>query len=113
MKFLWDIWEIKAIEYLKSKGYKILTTNYKFGRIGEVDIIASIDQTTVFFEVKLRTSSYFWEAWESINFSKREKIYKTILSYIQKYKIWEDSIRFDIILIQWSHIEHYEGCELL
>lgn len=113
MKSLWDAWEIKAIEYLKSKGYHIITTNYKYGRIWEIDIIASKDFLTVFFEVKLRSDSSYWNPLESITFLKRKKIYKTILAYMGKYQLSEENIRFDIITIQWNDLEHFEACELI
>ena len=41
-----------ACDYLKSKGYRIFTRNYR-AKIGEIDIIAiDRDKTLVFFEIK-------------------------------------------------------------
>ena len=46
--------EALACNYLKEKGYKIIDTNYK-NTIGEIDIIAKIQSSYVFIEVKTRT----------------------------------------------------------
>lgn len=43
-----------AAEFLAKKGYKILHRNYRHRR-GEIDIIASHDDTVIFVEVKTRT----------------------------------------------------------
>ena len=43
--------EQKAVDYLISKNYKILHRNWRTKR-GEIDIIATIDDTIVFVEVK-------------------------------------------------------------
>ncbi len=112
MKKIWDKWEIQAIEYLKLKWYQIITTNYKFWRIWEVDIVASKNDLTIFFEVKYRDAFSSFHPLESITFSKQKKIYKTILSYIQKYNINEEMIRFDVITFIGNKIEHIEWYEL-
>ena len=54
-----DIWEIVAIKYLQKNGYSILDTNFKFGRFGEIDVIAKKDDITVFIEIKYRLSTSF------------------------------------------------------
>ena len=42
-----------AVEFLKSRGVKILERNYQ-NRFGEIDIIAREDNTLLFIEVKYR-----------------------------------------------------------
>ena len=41
-----------AEQYLKELGYKIIERNWKYSRIGEIDIIAQDKDTVVFVEVK-------------------------------------------------------------
>jgi len=55
-----DEWELIAIKYLQDKWYKLLDTNYKFGRFWEVDLIVKKDDLTVFIEVKYRSNDNFW-----------------------------------------------------
>ncbi|MBF0913885.1 YraN family protein [Candidatus Gracilibacteria bacterium] len=56
-----DNGELIAIKYLKSKGFEICDTNFKFGRFGEIDIIAEKEGFFYFFELdvglQIKTSS--------------------------------------------------------
>lgn len=112
MKKQWDVWEIRAIEFLKRKGYNILATNYHYSTIGEIDIVAFKDGITVFVEVKYRTNEKYGQPVESITKDKCQKIYQTILSYIDLHQISEEDIRFDVVSIDKDAIEHIEGFEL-
>jgi len=116
MKKSWDFWELKAIEYLKSKWYKIIDTNFKYSRFWEIDIICKIEEIYVFVEVKYRINSIYWTWEEYINFSKIKKLDKTIHFYCLKNKINLENIRFDIFIIE-KHInffryKHYKNQEL-
>lgn len=114
-KKTWDIWEITAIKYLQSNGYKILDTNFKFWRFGEIDIIWEKENVTVFIEVKYRTSEKYgiWE--ESITRPKLKKLKKTIDFYCVKNSIDFEEIRFDAIIIEkketFYRIKHYRNVE--
>ena len=65
-KFLGRAGEVKAAEFLKKKGYKIIKTNYKT-YCGEIDIIANDGEYTVFVEVKTRTSDEFGAPAEAVD----------------------------------------------
>lgn len=99
MKKSGDLWELLAINYLIKKWYKILDTNYKFGRFGEVDIIAFFESKTIFIEVKYRSSDKFWTWEESVNKQKLFKILKTIQSYCMKNRVDMENVQFDVISI--------------
>jgi len=115
-KRIWDIGEVVAIKYLQSKWYSIETTNFKFGRFGEIDIIAKKEGITVFVEVKYRISEKFWLPEEAITKNKLRKFRKTIDFYCKKNNVdfWE--IRFDVIAIikkVSSHkLTHYRNVEI-
>ena len=47
-----------AVEFLLKKGYHILEKNWRHQHL-EIDIIASIDNTLVVVEVKLRANDFF------------------------------------------------------
>ena len=112
----WDIWELIAIKYLQKNGYKILDTNYKFGRFWEIDIIAKLGNVTIFIEVKYRSSSKFWIGEESITPYKLKKLEKTIYSYCFMNRIEQENIRFDAITImKWQNsykVKHYKNLEI-
>ena len=82
-----------ACNYLKNKGYKILSRNYipkwkTFSR-EEVDIICEKDGTIIFIEVKTlrqRQSEPFLPE-DKINFVKQKKIIKVAESYLLEKKI--------------------------
>lgn len=85
-----------ACEYLKDKGYRILTRNYH-SRFGEIDIVAQDKKTLVFVEVKTRSNTQYGTALEAINFYKLRKIIKTSQFYINQFKLGDVDYRFDAI----------------
>jgi len=87
-----------AIRYLQDKGLKIIHRNYK-NPIGEADIIARDNGTTVFVEVKTRSSSRYGEPFEAVNERKREKL-KKIAMYYLKLMGSEMEVRFDVVSIK-------------
>ena len=115
-KKTWDTWELIAIEYLQKNGYKILDTNFKFGRFWEVDVIASKNDLTVFMEVKYRTNTRFGTPEESLTPHKLYKCKKTVEYYCKKNRIDFEMIRFDAITIlrqEKSHrLKHYKNIEI-
>ncbi len=115
-KKIWDIGEVIAIKYLQSKGYIIETTNFKFGRFWEVDIVAEKEGITVFIEVKYRISENYWLPEEAITKNKLRKFRKTIDYYCKKNNIDFWKIRFDVIAIikkATAHrVTHYRNVEI-
>lgn len=98
-----------ALDYLKSKGYRILETNYRYKR-SEIDIIALHGGVLVFLEVKARSSLEFGYPESAVDRRKTRMILKVADRYIDQ-KCWDKEIRFDIIAIvlgQPPEIEHLE-----
>lgn len=86
--------EKEALKYLQSKGYKIITNNFR-SRFGEIDLIAKNNGTTVFVEVKTRTSDKFGSPADSVSYFKLNKIVKTSQYYISRFNISDH--RYDVI----------------
>ncbi len=91
--------ELFTANWLERKGYKILDRNF-FMRGGEIDIVAQINDTIAFVEVR-SWDRIFWDGGtplETINKMKIGHIIKTALYYIQKKRICLQSynIRFDV-----------------
>ncbi len=98
-----------ACKYLINKGYEIVERNY-LGKRGEIDIIAKIDDTLVFVEVKARHTNTVDYGFEAVNPSKRKKIINTAKEYVLKNELdWETAMRFDVIDIFEGEISHYKG----
>lgn len=94
--------ENKAIEFLRTNGYKILKTNYKT-KLGEIDIIAKDNDTICFVEVKGRHSLDFGEPSEAVSFKKQRQISKAAISYLRINNLLEFSARFDVLSILFKN----------
>nr|MDD3720106.1 YraN family protein [Candidatus Gracilibacteria bacterium] len=112
MKKSGDLGEIMAMNYLKNKGYQVLETNFKFGIIGELDIIAKLGNLYIFVEVKYRKNDRYGTGEESINYYKKQKLKKTINYYCLTKRIDLEQARFDVITILGNEINHYENVEI-
>ena len=104
-KFLGRAGEVKAAEFLKKKGYKIIKTNYKTC-FGEIDLIAQDNEYTVFIEVKTRTSEDYGLPSEAVDNRKVEKYYKVATEYLQRNKKTDSPCRFDVVEIENGQINH-------
>jgi putative endonuclease len=101
-----------AADHLKKKGYKILETNWRFGK-NEIDIVAK-DNTgkyLVIAEVKTRHSTYGGEPEMAVTRDKQKALIRAANAYVSVKKISEE-VRFDIISIvvtaEGEKIRHIE-----
>ncbi len=104
--------EKAAAEYLRGKGYEIITANFKRAD-GEIDIIAAKDGITVFAEVKARGDSSFGKPEECVNIEKQRRIVKTANRYMLEHGLFS-GVRFDIVAVDIRPeggyaIRHYEN----
>jgi putative endonuclease len=93
------IGEKAALEYLQKKSYKILATNFRFSRLGEIDIIAADGEYICFIEVKTRSSTLFGMPSEAVNRRKQNNIVKIAQVYLKQHNLSECCVRFDIVEI--------------
>lgn len=100
--------EALAVKYLKKQKYKILETNYS-NKLGEIDIIAQKKFTTVFVEVKYRTSEYFGLPREAVGEYKQRKLRQVATGYMVANNLLEERVRFDVIDILNGKITHIEN----
>ncbi|WP_034772716.1 YraN family protein [Lachnoanaerobaculum saburreum] len=103
-----SIGEDMAVEFLKSRGVKILERNYQ-NRFGEIDIIGREDNTLLFIEVKYRKNESFGYPLEAVGFAKREKIRKMARFFLNENHYYHYNIRFDCIGIIGLQIEWIKG----
>ena len=103
--------EQEAAKYLRSKGYKIMTANFKT-YVGEIDIIAETKDNICFVEVKTRTEGAMLPPSSAVNSHKEKNIEGSALIYINRYKVKKQP-RYDIIeiivrenkVVSLNHIE--------
>lgn len=89
--------EALAATYLRDKGYKIVSRNYR-SRYGEIDLIAQNEEYLVFVEVKLRKSADFAAAAEYVDDRKQHRIRTTAEFWLMDNPT-ELQPRFDVIEI--------------
>lgn len=98
-----------AKEYLINHGYRILTENYRTP-LGELDLVVEKDQTTIFVEVRTKTSGKFGTPQESITLKKQDRLIRLALQFCAQHYLYSQSLRFDIIAVnldeQQPSIEH-------
>lgn len=90
-----------ACRFLKMHKYRIIDRNFR-SRFGEIDIIAMDKRKIlVFIEVKARTNDSFGLPEESVIYSKRQKLIKTALFYLQRNQKFSNlDFRIDVMGIK-------------
>jgi putative endonuclease len=100
--------EKAAVDWLCNKGWQILATNWRHGKLGEIDIIAEDEtKTIVFIEVKTRhltTIEYGFRnsGFESVHHLKQRKIIACAFAYLLTLGGNRRNLRFDVIVVEYS-----------
>ncbi len=92
----WRSAEIRAAEYLRKQGYRLVASGFRV-REGEVDLIAWDSDVLVFVEVKSRKSADPPEA--AVGTRKRRRVMKAAQAYLSRHKLSEVRYRFDIVTV--------------
>lgn len=93
--------EQAACAALEGRGYRILHRNYRV-RGGEIDIVCEKDGALVFCEVKTRTSAQFGIPEEAVTHSKRRRLRRLALEYLQREGQRAQALRFDVIAVEMA-----------
>lgn len=89
-----------ASQFLLSNGYRILGTQVRVGK-NEVDIIALLDRTIVFVEVKTWSqSSTISGPSEAVDHEKQVRLTQAALRYLKDKKLLNKPARFDVIEVR-------------
>ncbi|HOW83417.1 MAG TPA: YraN family protein [Spirochaetota bacterium] len=95
--------EDEAALFFLSRGFEIVARNFRFGRHGEIDLIARKDGLLVFVEVKTRSSDRYGGALYSINRRKAGTIRAAALSFLSQNSNFnkpEFTCRFDLLAVE-------------
>jgi putative endonuclease len=88
-----------ACNYITEQGAEILNRNFRC-KLGEVDIVAKDGKYLCFIEVKYRSDDRFGGPEAAVNIVKQKKICKISLSYMNIFKLPEDTpVRYDVVAI--------------
>jgi putative endonuclease len=102
-----------ASKLLTKKGYQIIDRNFRKG-YGEIDIIATFQNTLVFVEVKTRSTNLYGGAIEAISYGKLQTLIRTCEYYKMLHPKLPEALRIDAILIdleenEAKNIQHIEN----
>lgn len=101
-----------ASRYLTEYGYHIIETNYRC-REGEIDIIASKDDSLIFIEVRTKRSQLFGTPEESITAIKKQHLRAVANHYRETHKDIPSSWRIDLIAIELGKTDRIQRIELI
>lgn len=97
-----------AVLYLLLHFYRITERNFR-AKTGEIDIIAKKDGYTIFVEVKYRKNISKGYPREAVNDFKQNQIKRTATVYLMKHNLMDSNIRFDVIEIIGTKVEHIKN----
>lgn len=90
-----------ATEFLQGLGWQILERNWRYRRVGEIDIIAVEPSrgkgTLVFCEVKSRSGTGYGEPLEAITRAKLLRLHRLACVWMQTHETGYDRVRIDAI----------------
>lgn len=89
--------EQMALKYLVEKGYVILHQNWRYSH-WEVDVIASLEETLHFIEVKTRRTKKFGYPEEDVTKKKLTNLINASEEFLYVYPEWK-RIQLDILSI--------------
>lgn len=94
-----------AKQHLEAAGYEILDENWCFGK-AEVDLIAYLDKTIIFVEVKTRSGNAFGEPEDFVDAAKQALLVSAADEFIELMG-FQGEARFDIIAILFDKKDNY------
>ncbi|OGM11762.1 hypothetical protein A2V80_02720 [Candidatus Woesebacteria bacterium RBG_16_39_8b] len=106
-----------ATTYLNKKGYHIIDRNFR-SHYGELDIIATYDETLIFAEVKTRIGSAHGLPAEAVTPWKLKGVIRTAQYYVMLHPELPEALQIDVIAIDMDEknnpvdIRHYENVTL-
>lgn len=91
--------ESLAARFLESRGFAILSRNYRT-RFGEIDIVAEENGQTVFVEVRSVGPRAGHSPEETVGPAKQRRLCRAALAYLQQKGLDARPARFDVIAVE-------------
>lgn len=90
--------EEAAVALLIRRGYRVLARNFRCP-LGELDLVAEDRGTTVFVEVKTRTTADYGEPFEAITLLKQRRLARLAAFYLKGRTLLNHPARFDAVSV--------------
>ena len=92
--------EEAARDLLERRGYSIVDVNVRFGRTGELDIVAWDGPTLAFVEVKTRRGGRAVSPAEAVGPAKQRQLARLALTYAARHGLTDEvPLRFDVVAV--------------
>jgi putative endonuclease len=88
--------ELLGIDYLRSVGYRIVTSGYRT-KTGEIDVIAWEGDVLAFIEIKARQNPDPPE--DAAGFRKQQRVIRAAQTYLSRHRLQEVQYRFDLLSV--------------
>lgn len=111
-KILGGYGERIALGFLRENGYKILETNFRTP-FGELDAVARKEGTTVFVEIKTRSTCSLGPPYLAVTGTKQRHIIKNALCYLRKHNLTDTNWRIDVVSVKLDFDHNVECIELI
>ena len=100
--------EALAADWYVAQGYAVLDRNWRC-RDGELDLVLRQGRTTVFCEVKTRTSSAFGSPAEAVTPAKQRRIRRLAARWLSEHPDARGDVRFDVASVLAGRLEVIEA----
>lgn len=97
-KELGAIGEAAAVRLLQRRGYRIRKRNFRCP-LGELDLVAERNGTTVFIEVKTRTTAEYGVPFEAVSPAKQRRLTLLATYYLKGRRLLDQPCRFDAVSV--------------
>jgi putative endonuclease len=101
-----------AVELLRANGYVIHHTNLRFP-VGEIDILASEQDTLCFVEVRSVSSDEWGGPLATVTLPKQRRLIRVASWYLQRLTSLPRYTRFDVVGVTWPAAGGEPSIELI
>lgn len=87
--------------HLQNLGARIIAKNWRI-KDGEIDLVARVNGTLIFVEVKTRSSHRYGHPLEAIDLRKAHRLQRLALAWIASHDQWGADYRIDCAAVDFS-----------
>lgn len=101
--------EAAVRDHLCSRGWQLLAENWRYGRLGELDLVMRDQAVLVFIEVKTRQNHNFGSPLEAIDLRKQAQLIKLAEAFLSEHPDHADlQVRFDVVTVEPDRTGSFE-----
>lgn len=91
--------EQRVAEWYHAAGYEVVARNWRDGRHGEIDLVASHRGVLVICEVKARTTDRFGTPADAVDRRKQQRLRRLAVAFLAAHDLRPRTIRFDVACV--------------